>query len=415
MRGTLDSWKEIADFLGVSVRTALRWKERAGMPVHRAATGHVFARADELERWRRGQPAAPRPGLRLRAGLAAGLTVALAGLVLSSARSVGVPAAVRLAGSEVVAVDAGGRPRWSVTVPDLGSGAGLGWEVSTPERSLVADLDGDGEVEVVVNVLPETEGRTGRLLCFSADGSRRWERHLGRAVEDHHARYSTDYLGHLLRLVRAGERRYLLSVAAHRLWHPAQVALLDPATGEVVEEFWHPGAITHALVVEPPGGESELFLAGLNNPGPEPGNPVVMALRLPFSRSLPSPHSAFAGLSHGGPRAYAILPRGDVSVAQGAVATVTRLVLEVPPSVLVQVRYTRDKRSTLSYRFDLSLRLDAFHEAIEVPSVHGALARSGALNHVFSPEEHLWLRGVRVVDHVPDGTAGLMTPFPPAR
>jgi len=47
-------WKNIAAFLGVSVRTAQRWEMAAGLPVGRVAPagGSVQARRDLLERWR---------------------------------------------------------------------------------------------------------------------------------------------------------------------------------------------------------------------------------------------------------------------------------------------------------------------------------------------------------------------------
>jgi TolB-like protein/Tfp pilus assembly protein PilF len=52
----LDSWKEIADYLGRDVRTAIRWEKERGMPVRRipGQKGHgVFALREEIEGWLR--------------------------------------------------------------------------------------------------------------------------------------------------------------------------------------------------------------------------------------------------------------------------------------------------------------------------------------------------------------------------
>ena len=52
--GILNSWKEIAQFLGRGVRTVQRWEECWGMPVHRPAgksRSAVVAFADELSAW----------------------------------------------------------------------------------------------------------------------------------------------------------------------------------------------------------------------------------------------------------------------------------------------------------------------------------------------------------------------------
>ncbi|HVT43949.1 MAG TPA: hypothetical protein VMT00_06115 [Thermoanaerobaculia bacterium] len=54
-RRRLDSWKEIAAFLGRDVRTAKRWENDEGLPVHRhrhKSLASVYAYEDELEAWR---------------------------------------------------------------------------------------------------------------------------------------------------------------------------------------------------------------------------------------------------------------------------------------------------------------------------------------------------------------------------
>src|ERR1700676_1291374 len=53
----LDSWKEIANYLGREVRTVQLWEKREGLPVHRhfhTKQGSLFAFRSELDAWRRG-------------------------------------------------------------------------------------------------------------------------------------------------------------------------------------------------------------------------------------------------------------------------------------------------------------------------------------------------------------------------
>ena len=69
----LESWKEIAAYLGRGVTTVQRWEQHEGLPVHRlphAKKGSVFAIRSELDDWRRAreQPGALRetaPGTRV--------------------------------------------------------------------------------------------------------------------------------------------------------------------------------------------------------------------------------------------------------------------------------------------------------------------------------------------------------------
>ena len=59
--GRLDSWKEIAHYLGRDVRTVQRWEEASGLPVYRLPSGRlkggpVYAFRSELDAWLRQSP-----------------------------------------------------------------------------------------------------------------------------------------------------------------------------------------------------------------------------------------------------------------------------------------------------------------------------------------------------------------------
>ncbi|HWO29279.1 MAG TPA: tetratricopeptide repeat protein [Candidatus Acidoferrum sp.] len=58
----LDSWKEIATYLGRDVTTVQRWERQEGMPVHRHLhhkRGSVYALGSELDAWRQGRKLRP--------------------------------------------------------------------------------------------------------------------------------------------------------------------------------------------------------------------------------------------------------------------------------------------------------------------------------------------------------------------
>jgi len=60
----LDSWKEIAAYLGRGIRTVQRWEREEGLPVHRlphAERGSVFADPKELSEWWDSRQIAPAP------------------------------------------------------------------------------------------------------------------------------------------------------------------------------------------------------------------------------------------------------------------------------------------------------------------------------------------------------------------
>lgn len=58
----LDSWKEIASYLGREVRTVQRWEKRECLPVHRHfhhRLGSVYAFKREIEKWRKDRSSGP--------------------------------------------------------------------------------------------------------------------------------------------------------------------------------------------------------------------------------------------------------------------------------------------------------------------------------------------------------------------
>src|SRR5579872_1657646 len=58
----LESWKEIAAYLGREVRTVQGWEKTEGLPIHRhqhARQGSVYAFRSELDAWREGRKQSP--------------------------------------------------------------------------------------------------------------------------------------------------------------------------------------------------------------------------------------------------------------------------------------------------------------------------------------------------------------------
>jgi TolB-like protein/Tfp pilus assembly protein PilF len=76
----LDSWKEIAAYLGREVRTVQLWEKSEGLPIHRqqhARQGSVYAFKSELDAWREARKAAPVEKFPRRPIALAGTTAAL--------------------------------------------------------------------------------------------------------------------------------------------------------------------------------------------------------------------------------------------------------------------------------------------------------------------------------------------------
>ena len=80
----LDSWKQIAAYLGKDIRTAQLWEKNEGLPIHRlthTARANVFAYDTELDEWVRDRHAPPPARRRRWPWAAAGGALVAAGLI----------------------------------------------------------------------------------------------------------------------------------------------------------------------------------------------------------------------------------------------------------------------------------------------------------------------------------------------
>jgi hypothetical protein len=354
-------------------------------------------------------PLQPSPFLGRRMWLgfaAAALIVALLGIVLWRAAIVagyGVPKAWTLDGTTLRILDAHNRLCWEKTFGPFDTG----YSLLVADKALIADIDGDGQQEVLFNHLPQNSHLTGgSLLCFEQNGTLRWQLHYGAGKTFGARTFDSAYRGRLIRPVKAGGKPLLLTVANHYLWYPSQVALIDPRTGRVVEEYWHPGSIYDCALHDiDADGEEEAIFAAINNPGEGLGHPAVGVLALPFSkapRRVVAPGDPFPPLTGGGELAYALLPLPDVDRVMGVLPQPVnfkidraRITVETPTPELGGIVYELDfKLNVLEYRFSDNFAL-----------LHHRLTLQRLLDHPLTAQESESLGKVVRFPAAPDGNS----------
>lgn len=273
----LASWKEIADYIGVNIRTAQKWEKTRGLPVRRFAgqKGRVVATPTDLDRWKASVGERPRwwnnaRPLRWYAGavtlVALGLLAWIIADRLGRARP-GAPALFRTEYRTLVMTDSDSRELWrhSFDQPFAADayvgGAGL-------LRVAMADVDGDGRVETLFAYYSnqsETEGVP--LYCFSDTGREKWKFTPGRTVSDGLRSYGAPYIVTALAVTRLGAGREPVIALAnrHAVYHPSQFVLLD-GRGRVLGEYWHSGHLDTMAFADLDGdGVKEILLSGVNN------------------------------------------------------------------------------------------------------------------------------------------------------
>lgn len=406
-RRRLDSWKEIAEYLGRDVRTATRW-ESQGLPLHRVPGGRgtsVFAYTNEIDDWMAGRPAAAaappldaRPkGRTVIAAVIAIVAVAGAGLFYwNPFDSDALPLRVAATSTELTLADPSGATRVLYRFPP---GAIL--VPKAPAR--LTDVDGDGTAEVFVAVAAydDTAARTkaqGELLRFAPDGAPAW-----RFAFDDVITFSekampgpwaiSDWL------VDGMGSRNRIAVAAHDFtWWGSIVTVLD-ASGGRLGSFVNPGWLESVLWLP----DGRLAAGGFNNMRDEAVLTVLDASRVdgqaPGSRGTP-----FACLSCGDaePLFYATFARSEVNRVTASRFNRAQ-VAALGDLILVTTSETGPDRGEVNalYEFDREMRLVRARYSDRYWDEHRRLELEGRLTHsrATCPERegpatiHVWSSG----------------------
>ncbi|MBS1840458.1 MAG: helix-turn-helix domain-containing protein [Acidobacteria bacterium] len=360
----LDSWKEIANYVGRNERTVMRWADR-GLPVHRVPGGNrrtVFALTAEIDAWMLGQEnasnggegqqeerssegGASRVGLNenqnqiprsvgndsreatshfrltnwmIAWGLAAIIIATGAGALRLTQTARGSAAridSIALNVDKLEAKDEEGRTLWSQSY-DRPFVRGLDLPISA-QPTMVADFFRDGRQEVVASV--ETKGPNrddadfSEVDFFSGDGHRLW-----RYVPEMTVRFGEYQVGPPwsladMHLVQSGGRNSVYVVEQAHTWGNSVVEELDPKTGKNRLRFVNTGALYVVDYTKTENG-SFLIAGGFNNEWDGAGLAIWDAKK-PFVAS-PQTHGTrheCKSCAAGAPDYYFVFPRSELN------------------------------------------------------------------------------------------------------
>jgi hypothetical protein len=328
--GRLDSWKEIAEYLGRDVRTLLRWEKEKGLPVHTVPGGKrrtVYAFKHEIDAWlAKEQPAEenqqsaidqPLPTQmfwrRVPAAIWAALGLVLLGFAAFGAyrwREISSPTLTSILqeGNRLVAISPNSSVAWTYEFP--------GGPANVLKSLVVPNPHKNGAAGVLVTVgLGERSGDA--LYFFSPRGQPVWQFQSNDTVSfssgDHKLSWGFNLIG---TLQQKDETKILLTTRGYTWW-PSQVLVLN-MRGEVESRFINSGWIDTISIIESPRGRM-LAAGGVNNS--HNGGAVALLDASGFSGSSPEePGSAFECKScpPGRPLKYFVIPRSELNVISGS-------------------------------------------------------------------------------------------------
>jgi hypothetical protein len=319
----LSSWKDIAECLGVSPKTAQGYEKTRGLPIRRVGNRPTILES-ELRAWQLSQRAPLRWWGQVRilqwwafsaTGLFLILAITWATQAWLSSRA-GQPAALHWDGPVLTAVDAQGRRAWQHQFPyqlmDTPS-------LSTSLTPWMGDLDGSGKISTVLayyHVKREAEGWD--LYCISSKGDIRWRLRPDRDVRNANHTFSPPYVLRSFVVFPSPEKdktRWTAGVFVHHTGYPSVLLVVD-STGKPRGEFWHVGHLNVLKALDLDGDGIVKLIAGGVQHGADQAVLIVLDPRnIHGAARLESADSAlqFRDMAAGTERAVVYFPRTEIN------------------------------------------------------------------------------------------------------
>lgn len=318
----LTSWKEIADFLEVSVRTAQRYELELGLPVRRLAGEKgraVAANVDALVAWKRkhvttGQWWQNPKFLRWYAFASTFLVIILAAYVirdLATRFSVGRPHDSYWLASTLVVTDERGRTVWRRSFDKGPIFDGVSGRYH-------GDLDRDGTIESVVpHVTAARDTKGGFLYCYSQKGQELWRIQPKRTVSDRTTQFSHLYVLRSYTVFASPEKdgtRWVAAAFVHHYDYPS-VAIVVDSKGKRRGEYWHSGHLESVYTMDLDGdGTEEILLAGTDRAAHRATLVVFDAKKVRGGQVLPPGHpNQLLGFPAGTEKAIVLFERSRLN------------------------------------------------------------------------------------------------------
>lgn len=271
----LSSWKEIADFLGVSLRTAQTWEREKGLPVQRmpGEKGRVVADPAELDRWRRtafrtnswwSNPSYLRGIVFVSVTLTLAVLTYELGVYVQHLKKL-QPASFRLGHRSITVLDSNGVDLWRKGFPEpLESADYSDTAIASHRKITFTDIDHDGDVETLFVYSPLNSLRNpSALYCFSRAGEERWSFAPVRANGTAEGYGRTHVINDLLVAHTHGNSEaHILLLDCRLPGHAAKLFLLSPR-GEIQATFAHEGHLGLLETADVDGcGRDEIIMGG---------------------------------------------------------------------------------------------------------------------------------------------------------
>lgn len=286
------SWKEIAAYFDVSVKTCQRWEKKHGLPVHRLADSRrsgIMVYGDEFNRWLAGSfisrnGKGPKPERRSRFSvfltgfLILFLVAAGTFFIWNLLRSPPLPADFSIRGSELVVLDKSGKELWYYDTGAEGLQSEEFYRKLFQHKRrkdnmlwlpilVIQDLDGDSLPEVVFAQRTIDLVQSDTLFVFNHRGKVIARIPTGREMVFGTTRYPEEFnvYGFIIADLESDGRREILLASNQNPFFPTRFMIID-CEGQIRGEYWNSGRVSDITVADlDEDGYREIMVSGINN------------------------------------------------------------------------------------------------------------------------------------------------------
>ena len=432
----LDGWKAIADYLGRDVRTAQRWRDERGMPVHRIPGGKggaVFADRSEIDAWLVQPKVAADVNVRapntkairviddhtnvplngpngvvslsrLRTVTVRRVATIMAVLVLVGSAgaaviriqtaALAIPARFEFSGNALVARGADDSILWTFRPPERPGSVVDGAVVNDVRMAGTARLNFRSHDSDVLALLALTKVAEGpdkpealrfEVFCLTSGGKFRWMFYPRNRLTFADREFAGPWRIHAWAALPGSKPRLWVSFIDN-VWWPTFIESLD-ADGKAETAFVNSGHLV-ALAPVQIGAATYLLAGGVNNEY----RSAVLAVLDPENEPSSSPQTpgtpfACDHCPRRGPFRYFVFPRLEVAVAHGVPYEYANTISGGPgaSSVEISIRDMTELNVRAVYRFSEGLMPESVAMSDRYWEIHREMFRTGKLDH--APED----------------------------
>jgi len=349
----LTTWKEIASFLHVDIRTCRRWEEHMGMPVHRfskSKKSRVFAYKNELEEWLNNEsgksipkkklitPSNQRREFYLIVIISIFIVAFLASKYIITLNKPIEPADFKIQGSYLTILDEKGRELWRYDTGNDGLLDNNPYKMHFQKKReregdrefpyiVIKDINGDGSPEVLFSIQTQTEFGEGDLLCFNNRGDLMWSFKTGRELKFGQKVYSANYRIHGFDVydLNKDNKLEIIVISDHLPDFPTQLVILN-SEGKKLGEYWNSGRLVDYLCVDLNNDtNSELVVTGTNNEYCKPCLIVFDTNRIEGSSPQLKSFYRCENLKAGRELYYILFPKVDLVALEALMESISRI------------------------------------------------------------------------------------------